>query len=399
MVEFTEQELVDHVEQICFHIGERPPGSDAYHKAAYYIASVFRSAGLEVEEQTFPCVDWAEELTTLQVDSRVLDAAANAFSPPCDITAPTVAVCTEAELEAADLEGKIAVLYGDLTQEALLPKCYRVYRVEKHERIIAQLEAKQPLAVLTISAKGMERRIEDRDFAIPSASVSINTGRFLIDHEGKPTHLHIESHRRDSTGANIVGRMGDLTKPRIVLCAHYDTKHGTPGALDNGGGVAALLELSMLLSRRALSVGLEFVAFGDEDSYSDGDFEYARLRENTYDNILALINLDGVGGKAAANTATTVAASDALTKLVRSTLANYRGMVWAEPWIESDHGFFAWRGIPCIALTSTGIFALNHLEDDTMDGLSTHKLAEAVAFVTDVVDSLQDKGVGWARAE
>jgi len=51
----------------------------------------------------------------------------------------------------------------------------------------------------------------------------------------------------------------------IVVGAHYDTVPGTPGADDNGSGVAALLELAQQLGQEHLDRTLRFVFFPNEE--------------------------------------------------------------------------------------------------------------------------------------
>lgn len=64
------------------------------------------------------------------------------------------------------------------------------------------------------------------------------------------------TYRREAHGANIIGTR-PATTPRIVIGAHYDTVAGSPGADDNGSGVAALLELARILPTTA-PVELDF---------------------------------------------------------------------------------------------------------------------------------------------
>lgn len=92
----VETEIARHLHVLCEEIGCRPIGSSANRKAAAYIASVFRSAGLETEELSFQCPDWRDEGTLLEVDGRPLAAHANAFSPSCSEEAPGILVGTEA---------------------------------------------------------------------------------------------------------------------------------------------------------------------------------------------------------------------------------------------------------------------------------------------------------------
>ena len=97
-----EAELMKHLNRLSVEIGPRPIGSSGDHAAADYVQDVFRGAGLEVEVQRFECPDWEDQSTSLLLDGEQVEAAANAFSPACDVSAPSVAVGTVAELEAAD---------------------------------------------------------------------------------------------------------------------------------------------------------------------------------------------------------------------------------------------------------------------------------------------------------
>lgn len=63
--------------------------------------------------------------------------------------------------------------------------------------------------------------------------------------------------------AEIVGQ--ELPQEIIVFGAHYDTARNSPGANDNGSGVAALLELARYFAQQQLSGTLCFVAFTNEE--------------------------------------------------------------------------------------------------------------------------------------
>lgn len=51
----------------------------------------------------------------------------------------------------------------------------------------------------------------------------------------------------------------------LIVGAHYDTPHGTPGADDNASGVAVLLELGRALRGRPLGCTVHLVAFVNEE--------------------------------------------------------------------------------------------------------------------------------------
>jgi len=58
----------------------------------------------------------------------------------------------------------------------------------------------------------------------------------------------------------------DPSAPRVLIGAHYDSVRGSPGADDNGSGVAVLLECARLLATGTFASTIEFVAFNLEES-------------------------------------------------------------------------------------------------------------------------------------
>jgi len=198
--------LMKHLEHLCIEIGPRPVGSKGNQAAADYIRGVFEANGLEVEAQVFPCPAWEEEETRLELDGGRLDAAANAFSPPCDVTAPAVVVGTEAELETAELAGRIGILYGDLTKGSGFSARRAAYFPERDQKVIRMLEEKKPAALITIHSKTgyFERLIRDWEFPIPSATVPAEVGLTLLRHLDQTLHLKIDSHQSVGQFCNVV---------------------------------------------------------------------------------------------------------------------------------------------------------------------------------------------------
>ncbi len=75
---------------------------------------------------------------------------------------------------------------------------------------------------------------------------------------------------------NIIGQYKPELPNRILLCAHWDTRHIADadtkdkdkpilGADDGGSGVAILLEMARLLQANPLEIGVDFVLFDAED--------------------------------------------------------------------------------------------------------------------------------------
>jgi hypothetical protein len=86
----------------------------------------------------------------------------------------------------------------------------------------------------------------------------------------------------------------------ILVGAHYDSVAGSPGANDNGSGVAAMLELTRVLAGSAPARTLRFVAFVNEEPpfffwKQMGSMHYARAARARGDDIRLMISLETLG--------------------------------------------------------------------------------------------------------
>jgi aminopeptidase YwaD len=355
-----------------------------------------------VETQEIPCPDWFADLTTLELNGEMLEAAANTFSPSCDIAAEIIPVCTLAQLEAERITDRIPVFYGDLAQGELATKG-GIYISDRDRRILHILEERRPAGIITINPTlhACWRLIEDFDLDIPSVTVSAHSGLQLLKCQDATVRMKISARRSPSHTDNVIGRLPGEIPERIVFCAHYDSKVDTPGAYDNAAGVGVLLTLVELLSGRQYRHTLEWVAFTGEEGAGLGDMEYARQAHssngNGFDQVTAAINIDGVGPFTGTTTVTSFVSSQAFETMLDKKIKKYPGVIRVEPWPASDHYIFYSNGVPSIALTSKGVRDIFHTLTDTIDWISGDKLAESVQLVLDVFEDLDKKDPSWSR--
>jgi Zn-dependent M28 family amino/carboxypeptidase len=94
---------------------------------------------------------------------------------------------------------------------------------------------------------------------------------------------------------------GASDAPGIVVGAHYDSAEGSPGANDNGSGVAALIELGRLLRPCAPAAPLRLVAFANEEPpYFDtgrgmGSAAYVRALGDANARVRCMLSLETMG--------------------------------------------------------------------------------------------------------
>ena len=99
---------------------------------------------------------------------------------------------------------------------------------------------------------------------------------------------------------NIEAEIPGMHPEIILIGAHYDSVFGSPGANDNGSGVAATLALGRRFAGRKPEHTLRFVAFVNEEppyflSGEMGSQVYARRCKERGDKISAMISLETIG--------------------------------------------------------------------------------------------------------
>lgn len=112
-----------------------------------------------------------------------------------------------------------------------------------------------------------------------------------------PTYQVSEGNGSGQVVRNVIAQTGTGDPGRVVLLgAHLDSVPEGPGIVDNGSGVAALLEIATRLGPRArLKNTVRFAFFGSEESGSKGAKSYVRgLTRGQREAIMLYLNVDMV---------------------------------------------------------------------------------------------------------
>ncbi|MBO0459742.1 M28 family peptidase [Enterococcus hulanensis] len=383
--------VAGHMEKLCQEIGPRATGSAGNKLAVDYAAEKFRLLGFDVQLQEFPCMNWQNDGAELIVDGQTVEVEAAEYAMPCDVSGEMICVQTIQELQTADLANKICVMYGDLCKEPIMPKSMVFWNPEEHQAIIRELEQKQPLAVITVSflEEVAVPIIQDGDFTVPCGTVK---GKFLPSLINKKNAaLRLFNERRAAVAANVIATYGQGKK--LAYSAHIDTKPTTPGALDNGTGVATLLTLAEQLVETKLNHQLEFVLFNGEDYYSmPGEMTFMAQSLNQPEEYEFAINVDGAGMQNSSISYSLYECSEQLTARLDTFSKAYPTVEKVEPWPMGDHMLFAGAGIPAAAITSTQIYllmeAVMHTPKDNLSIVDFQRLEETVQYLVELTKCL-----------
>lgn len=230
-------------------------------------------------------------------------------------------------------------------------------------------------------------------------------------------------------GKNVRNLEAEITGTRwpdeiVLIGAHYDSVHGSPGANDNASGVAALLEIARLLAGKRPARTVRFVAFVNEEppffySQEMGSLVYARRARERGDNIIAMLSLETIGYYDDADDSqryplpfyslfypdagSYIAFIGNLSSraLVRKSLGSFRDHtafpsegISAPGWMGgihwSDHWAFWQQGYPALMVTDTAPFRYPyyHTAADTPDKVDYPRLARVVVGLARVTVDL-----------
>jgi len=250
------------------------------------------------------------------------------------------------------------------------------------------------------------------DFIEDSFSrAGLRTRRDSYETRGQPCH-NIE--------AEIPGNRPKI----IVIGAHYDSVFGSPGANDNGTGVAATLALARRFASARPKHILRFVAFVNEEppyflSGEMGSQVYARRCKERGDKIYAMISLETIGYFSDAPNSQTYPSPDLgmfypkvgnfigfvsnvhSRALLRRVITLFRenakipsegaslpafipGVSWSDQWSFWQHGY------PAIMVTDTAPFRYPyyHSSSDTPDKLDYDRFTLVVSGMEKVIQDL-----------
>ncbi len=95
-------------------------------------------------------------------------------------------------------------------------------------------------------------------------------------------------------GTNIIVDIGNLkSKKHIILSAHYDVVHGSPGANDDASGIAILIDVIDRLKKLDLNNRIRVIFFDDEEIGRLGSISY--INKYGLKDLLAVYHLELCG--------------------------------------------------------------------------------------------------------
>ena len=260
---------------------------------------------------------------------------------------------------------------------------------------------------LEAAARYIERELERLGYAVQTQPYTIAAG----------------------TARNVEAELRGASDELLIVGAHYDSVMGSPGANDNGSGVAATLELARLFRGSRLARTLRFVWFVNEEppffpGADMGSRRYAARSRSRGERIAGMFSLETIGYYSDAPGSQryppplnffypdrgdflAFVSNIGSRGLLRDTIGAFRrharfpsegvAAPAAIPGVDwSDHASFWTEGYPALMLTDTAPYRYPHyhLRSDTPDKVDYARLARVVTGLHATFGELADNPAG-----
>ena len=356
-------------------IGPRLAGTKQEAKAADYIADQFKQIGLDTSIEEFKFLNWMpvsnpvlQILTPKQMELELAPMGYTLPSPP---------------------EGVEGILKKTGCM-VLIPK------IKEWIRYGITDEAGNDLAFLVKNpADGDPSPFPSGRPLLPQIGAIIGKNQAeMIDRwidEGAEVRVRLINQccQEVDTSGNVLAKYGD-GDPDIVVCAHYDSQYLAPGAVDNGSGIQALLEIAGEIVSERCDYNILFAAFGAEEPGLLGSkaFVFRQQEMGKIGSIRACVNFDmmGCGNEIAIRTG---CGMDALVDEMIRTFEGKTGYPVKKVAVTStsDNWNFHEAGISNLQFVGQP-FPVYHLPADTMEFYDEKMVTDCIKMGIWVINKL-----------
>jgi carboxypeptidase Q len=232
---------------------------------------------------------------------------------------------------------------------------------------------------------------------IPAVAVDHATGNRLLEalsaHGELRVRLMVENWMERATAANVLGDLEGETDEVVLVGAHLDSWDLATGALDNGSGTLAVLDIARTLSAHVRASGerprrtIRFAFWMGEELglYGSRHHVETRLGDGSLDRYAAVLNLDVVGSPVGLGAMGREGPAPLLHQ-VRAA-AGLAGIELSDEFstgggLYSDHQPFLLQGIPVVTVNTRQrpeAAGTGHTVADTRDILDETGVARSAA--------------------
>lgn len=348
-------------------LGHRMTGSSNGAKAEEYVHDLLKSYGLDVSYQPFEAVAWSRESLQLKLAGEDVASVALAHSPiKADVSAEVVDMGNglEADYKAnpTAVKGKVALVFLHILPNSG-PNVKNLHRSQK-TALAYQHGAKGIIFINSVRNSVLltgTASITGKLIKIPAMCIGYEDGmkwKEVLKSKKVSADIAMRNKSAKAKARNVVVhiRGNEKANEKIVIGGHLDSWDLATGAIDNGLGSFAVIDMARTFKKLQLQSkrSIDFVLFMGEEQGLLGSKAYVKqsLKNKSLDQIKYMLNFDMVNAPV----------GFAMSRPEMKELLDQYGAIYAqidptfknenavEVGLNSDHQPFMLQGIP----TGTG---------------------------------------------
>ena len=395
-------------------IGPRPSGSANAARAVTWATAQFRAWGIDVRTEKVTVPHWVRgderaRLVSHNNQKIVLTALGGSVATPAKgITAEVIEVSSFDELKqlGAKVKGKIVFYNNPMDPELVKARhSFEAYsrvviyrgsgasRAAEYGAVAALIRSVGSASLRTPHTGAM--RYDPKQPKIPSAAMTIEDAELVhrLLARGDRVRMHVVLTPKtlpDVESANVIAEIRGSEHPEeiVLIGGHLDSWDLGTGAIDDGSGVAMVMETMRLINDSIRESGLRpkrtirAVLFMNEENGLNGGRAYFAGHRN--EKHIAAIETDA--GAAAPTGFTTTLKGAALDTIVAKTTALDRVGAHRFEYAAqtgADTSFLIETGVPGFGLVPDPLryFDYHHTPADTLDKIDPKELAQDTAAI------------------
>jgi carboxypeptidase Q len=400
-------------------IGPRPSGSANAARAVTWTTAQFRAWGIDVRTEKVTVPHWVRgeeraRLVSHNDQKIVLTALGGSVATPTQgLTADVIEVSSYDELKQLGTKVKGKIVYYNNPMDLELVKArhsFEAYsraviyrgsgasRAAEYGAVAAVIRSVASASLRTPHTGAL--RYDAKQPKIPAAAMTTEDAELIhrLLARGDRVRMHMVLTPKtlpDVESANVIAEIRGSEHPEeiVLIGGHLDSWDLGTGAIDDGSGVAMVMETLRLLKESGMRPKrtIRGVLFMNEENGLNGGRAYFAAHRN--EKHVAAIETDA--GAAAPTGFTTTLKDDALDAIVAQTKALDRVGAHRFEFAKqtgADTSFLVEAGVPGFGLVPDPLhyFDYHHTPADTLDKIDPKELAQDTAAIA---------ALAWAIAE
>jgi Zn-dependent M28 family amino/carboxypeptidase len=393
-------------------IGHRLTGSENGKKAEEYTYSKFKEYGFEdVAYQEFEVEAWSRGKVAAQIDGDSVKAVTLGHSPvTSDVTGELVDMGNGLEADyvakPGAAKGKIAFFYIGILPDS--PEGSRNLHRSEKTAIAIRYGAKGVIIYNQVDGGVMftgTASVTGELLSIPAICISKEDG-FAIKEKLKTkkvsAHVVMTNHSDPIKARNVIATIkgSELPDERILIGGHLDSWDLATGAIDNGIGSFAILDIARAFKANNLKPRrtVQFIMFmGEEQGLLGSTYMVNEaIKDGSIENIKYMMNLDMTGNPIGINAGGKLDDTTFFRNLgaeVAKVDTIYKNDISGKSGLHSDHQPFMLEGVPVLGLNSNldrSIYGCYHANCDDFKLVNEAHIRNTARFGTMILFGLAD---------